>query len=68
MKTGRVRELLHELRQEHAEPKSEWWTKRQAILELGITIQSLNRYITEGLITATYSGTVYVHTDDLFST
>lgn len=25
IKAGRVRELLHELRAEHAEPKSEWW-------------------------------------------
>lgn len=67
LKAGRVRELMHELREEHAEPKAEWWTKRQAILELGITTQTLNRYIGEGLRTATHDGTVYVPTYDLLT-
>ncbi|GAA0960266.1 hypothetical protein [Frigoribacterium faeni] len=65
IKAGRVRELLHELREEHAEPKSEWWSKRQSALELGITPQTLNRYIAEGLRTVTLAGGVYVKTDDL---
>jgi hypothetical protein len=66
IKAGRVRELLHELREEHADVKSEWWTKRQAVLELGITVQSVNRYIaTDGLPTYTAGGVVYVNVEEL---
>jgi len=66
IRAGRVRELMHELREEHADPKSEWWTKRQAILELDITKQTLNRYIASGsLQTYTAGGTVHVNSADL---
>lgn len=68
IREGRVRELLHELREEHADPRSEWWTKRQAQSELEITKQTLNRYIAEGsLPTYTADGTVYVNTEDLLT-
>ena len=66
IRKGRVRELMHELREEHADPKSEWWTKRQAILELDITKQTLNRYIAAGqLATYTAGGIVHVNSKDL---
>lgn len=68
IKAGRVRELLHELREEHADPRSEWWTKRKAVLELDIRIQTLNRYITEDdLPTYTVDGVVYVNTEELLA-
>ena len=67
IRAGRVRELMHELREEHAEPRSEWWTKRQAVVELDITMRTLDRYIVGGLGTYTVQGTVYVNTEDLLA-
>ncbi|ROP78313.1 hypothetical protein EDF18_0959 [Frigoribacterium sp. PhB107] len=68
IRDGRVRELLHELREEHADPRSEWWTKRQAQMELDIGKTTLNRYIADGdLQTYTVDGTVYVSTEDLLT-
>ena len=67
LKHGRVRELMHELREEHAEPKAEWWTKRQATLELSVNVRTIDRYITDGLRTLTHAGTVYVPTDELLA-
>ncbi|ROS62188.1 hypothetical protein EDF38_1291 [Frigoribacterium sp. PhB160] len=68
IRAGRVRELMHELREEHADPRSEWWTKRQAMLELDLGKSTLNRYIADGdLQTYTVQGTVYVNTEDLLT-
>lgn len=64
-KDGRVRELMHELREEHPEPKVEWWKNRRSILELDVNVRTIDRYITDGLRTLTHAGTAYVHTDEL---
>lgn len=65
IKAGRVRELMHELREEHADPKAEWWTKRQAITELEIHKATLDKYIAEGLPTYTAGGAVHVRVEEL---
>jgi hypothetical protein len=67
IKAGRVRELMHELREEHADPKSEWWTKRKAVVELDMTMRTLDNYVRDGLATYTVDGSVYVHVDDLLA-
>lgn len=65
VKAGRVRELLHELREEHADPKSEWWAKRKAVLELGMTMRVLDMWIQDGLPVYTAGGTVHVNVEEL---
>jgi hypothetical protein len=66
IRSGRVRELLHELREEHADPKSEWWTIRQAVTELDVTRRTLERYIADGqLPTYTAGGTLHVSSEEL---
>ncbi|MCS6570310.1 hypothetical protein NYQ35_16005 [Curtobacterium flaccumfaciens pv. flaccumfaciens] len=61
-----VRRILGDMRVEYAPEPSEWWTKKQAVSELRITPQTLNRYIQQDhLPTQTADGTVYVNADDL---
>lgn len=67
LKAGRVRELMHELREEHVDPKAEWWTKRQALTELEMGRSTLDRYITEGLPTYTADSTVFVRVEELLA-
>lgn len=53
--------VFGDIRIEEAPEPTEWWTKKQAIAEMGVTLQTLNRYIREdGLATHTKEGTVYV--------
>jgi hypothetical protein len=65
IRAGRVRELIHELREDHAEPRSEWWTKRQAVVELDMTMRSLDNYIRDGLGTYTVERQVYVNVEEV---
>ncbi|MBT2502993.1 hypothetical protein [Curtobacterium sp. ISL-83] len=66
MKERNIRVLLTDIRVEEAPPAAEWWTKKQAIAEMRLTQQTLNRYIQhEGLPTHTADGVVYVRADDV---
>lgn len=61
-----VRELLRNMRFEDAPEATTWWTKKQAVREMRITSQTLNRYIQrDGLRTHTADGDVYVSADQL---
>jgi hypothetical protein len=61
-----VRRILGDMRVEYAPEPSEWWTKKQAVRELRITPQTLNRYIQhDHLPTQTADGNVYVNADEL---
>jgi uncharacterized Zn finger protein (UPF0148 family) len=63
----RVRELLTDLREERPHEQAEWWSKRQASAEMGITIRTIDRYIQSGMSTLTHEGTVYVRSADVQS-
>ncbi|WIA97637.1 hypothetical protein [Curtobacterium sp. MCBA15_004] len=61
-----VRTLVADIRVEEAPDPAEWWTKRQALDEMHLTSQTLNRYIREdGLATHTDAGVVYVRAEDV---
>lgn len=64
LKDRDVRSLLTDIRFEEAAPAAEWWTKQQAVDEMRIAPQTLNRYIRdEGLATHTKDGVVWVQAD-----
>lgn len=66
LKERNVRALLTDIRFEEAAPAAEWWTKQQAVNEMRITPQTLNRYIQhEGLATHTKDGVVWVRAEGL---
>lgn len=66
MKDRGLRTLITDIRIEEAPEPAEWWTKKQAIEQMRLTSQTLNRYIREdGLATHTKDGTVYVHAKDV---
>lgn len=66
LKDANVRELMRDVRVEYAPEASIWWTKRQAVREMRLTPQTLNRYIRhDGLRTHTADGSVFVNADDL---
>ncbi|MGW8430920.1 hypothetical protein ACWGJ9_07320 [Curtobacterium citreum] len=66
VKDRAVRALLTDIRFEEAPPAAEWWTKAQAVDEMRLTPQTLNRYIQhEGLETHTKDGVVWVKADDV---
>lgn len=65
-KDRNVRALVGDIRVEEAPENAEWWTKKQAVAEMKITPQTLNRYIRDdGLATHTKDGTVYVPAKDV---
>ena len=58
--------VFGDIRVEEAPEPAEWWTKKQAIDQMRLTSQTLNRYIREdGLATHTKDGTVYVRAGEL---
>ncbi len=66
LKDRDVREILRDMRFEDAPEATTWWTKKQAVREMRITPQTLNRYIQrDGLTTHTASGDVHVNADQL---
>ncbi|WIB69784.1 hypothetical protein [Curtobacterium sp. MCBD17_026] len=66
LKDRDVREILRDMRIEEAPETTSWWTKKQAVREMRITPQTLNRYIQQdGLKTHTADGSVFVHADQL---
>jgi len=66
LKDRGVRSLVTDIRIEEAPEPAEWWTKKQALDQMRLTSQTLNRYIREdGLTTQTTDGTVYVRSDEL---
>jgi hypothetical protein len=66
LKDRDVREILRDMRFEDAPEPTSWWTKKQAVREMRITPQTLNRYIQrDGLTTHTASGDVHVNADQL---
>jgi len=66
LKDRDVRELMRDMRVEDAQEATSWWTKKQAVREMRITPQTLNRYIQhDGLRTHTADGSVYVNAGQL---
>lgn len=66
LKDDRTRELIRDMRVEDAPESTVWWTKKQAVAEMRLTPQTLNRYIQQdGLRTHTAGGNVYVNADQL---
>lgn len=66
LKDQDVRDLMRDMRIEEVPETKSWWTKKQAVSEMRITPQTLNRYIQhEGLKTHTAHGSVYVNADEL---
>lgn len=58
--------VFGDIRIEESPEPAEWWTKQQAIDQMRLTPQTLNRYIREdGLATHTKSGVVYVRVRDV---
>ncbi|MBF4613764.1 hypothetical protein [Curtobacterium sp. VKM Ac-1376] len=58
--------VFGDIRVEEAPEPAEWWTKKQAIAEMRLTSQTLNRYIREdGLGTHTKGGTVFVRASEV---
>ncbi|ROP65650.1 hypothetical protein EDF55_0088 [Curtobacterium sp. ZW137] len=66
LKDPHVSELMRDMRVEDTPETTSWWTKKQAVREMRLTPQTLNRYIQhDGLATHTADGTVYVNADQL---
>lgn len=66
LKDPHVSELMRDMRVEDTPETTSWWTKKQAVREMRLTPQTLNRYIQhDGLATHTADGTVYVNAEQL---
>ncbi len=63
---GMRAQIFGDIRIEEAPEPAEWWSKKQAIDEMRLTSQTLNRYIREdGISTHTKDGTVFVRSADV---